>query len=53
MVHIMALFPIMQHDTSSTREQRLKSIQEHFKGVDDHRMPYTVVAIVVKTPEQE
>jgi hypothetical protein len=50
LLEVMALFPIMQYDKGSTKEQRLALIEEHFKGDGQYRMPYTVDAIIVEAP---
>jgi ubiquinone/menaquinone biosynthesis C-methylase UbiE len=50
LLEVMALFPIMQYDEGSTKEQRLALIEEHFKGDGQYRMPYTVDAVIVEAP---
>ncbi len=49
-VHKMALFPIMQYDTSSTKKQRLALIDEHFTKDGQYRMPYVVDVIIAEAP---
>jgi hypothetical protein len=51
LLEVMALFPIMQYDTSSTKEQRLALIHEHFAADGNFRMPYTVDVILVEAPQ--
>jgi trans-aconitate methyltransferase len=48
LLDVMALFPIMQYDKGSTKEQRLKLIEEHFKEDGQYRMPYVVDAIIAE-----
>jgi hypothetical protein len=51
LLDVMALFPIMQYDTSSTKEQRLALIHDHFAEDGRYRMPYTVDVILVEAPQ--
>lgn len=48
LLEVMALFPVMQYDKGSTKEQRLTLIEENFKEDRQYRMPYTVDAVIVE-----
>jgi ubiquinone/menaquinone biosynthesis C-methylase UbiE len=50
LLDVMALFPIMQYDTSSTRDQRLALIHDHFAEDGRFQMPYTVDVILAEAP---
>jgi SAM-dependent methyltransferase len=50
LLNVMALFPIMQYDKGSTKEQRLALIEDHFNVDGKYRMPYVVDAVIVEAP---
>ena len=50
LLEVLALFPMMQYDKGSTKEQRLAMIEAHFKADGHYRMPYTVDVLIVEAP---